>query len=98
MKLPVIVSPEAKSEWTDAADWYEARDPGRGRLFSDAIDHALNLIGESPELFAPAFEDIRRCPISEYPYVIYYTVEANHVLITSVFHTRRDPKHWRKRT
>lgn len=97
MKLPVIVSPEARQEWKDAADWYESRETGRGRLFSKMVQERLDYVAQWPCLHAPVYQDIRHVNLRGYPYAIYYSVESDHIHVISVFHHRRDPKEWQER-
>jgi plasmid stabilization system protein ParE len=47
----LVVEPEADEELSEAADWYERRNPAACAAFVRAIDRALRLIEEYPEQY-----------------------------------------------
>lgn len=48
MTIPIRFEPEADNELVAAFDWYEARRPGLGQDFVDAVDDALARLVELP--------------------------------------------------
>ena len=98
MSLPVVLRPEARAEFDDAFDWYEQRQPGLGVDFVAQIQEVLEQISASPELYAQIFQDVRRAVVRRFPYLVFYKVEPQQVVVLAVFHTRRDPKIWQART
>jgi toxin ParE1/3/4 len=52
---------KALAELQSAAEYYEARQPGLGNRFVDAVAEALDRIARDPFAWAPADEDVRRC-------------------------------------
>lgn len=51
-----------------------------------------------PESYAVVYRDIRRAVMQRFPYAVYYRVVSSRVIITAIFHGRRDPKSWQVRT
>ncbi len=97
MSLPLILLDEARAEFDDSHDWYEARQTGLGARFDAAVNGVLALIEKSPRRFPVVYKDVRRAIVPVFPFRIYYAVEAGHILVTSVFHTSRDPAIWQGR-
>jgi hypothetical protein len=83
MALRVVIRTAARLDLVTAAEWYEDREPGSAlplELF-DEFDEVLALISEHPEAF-PLFEGpIRRAILKQFPYGIYYVVEAEQIVV-----------------
>ena len=97
MSLPVTLRRLAQAEFDDAADWYDARSPGRGAAFTLAVRQVTAGIGVSPQSFAAVHGDIREALVPGYPYAVYYRPDAAEVVVLAVFHTARDPSGWQSR-
>jgi plasmid stabilization system protein ParE len=98
VSLPVIVRPEARSEYDEAFDWFEARRPGDGVRFATAIQDVFDRIAANPRVHAAVYGTVRKAVVSRYHYYcVYYREHANHVEVLSVFHTSRDPSIWQGR-
>ena len=90
--------PEARSEYREAAEFYETSRPGLGALFSLEIEATIERILESPKRWRVIEQDVRRCLSHTFPYGILYTIEADDsVLILAVMHLHRRPGYWRRR-
>ncbi|MFN6273682.1 MAG: type II toxin-antitoxin system RelE/ParE family toxin [Microcystis sp.] len=98
MKYVLVFRPEVRDDLRDAYDWYESQQAGLGDEFIDCVDDLLNQIGMMPESYAIVYLDIRRAVIKRFPYAVYYRVISSRVVVTAIFHGRRDPKSWRLRT
>jgi hypothetical protein len=57
---------EAEEELSEAALWYEAKQPGLGVRFRDEIAHVVSRIAEDPTLWREREGGYRRvnCPVS----------------------------------
>ncbi|MDP1605654.1 MAG: type II toxin-antitoxin system RelE/ParE family toxin [Rhodocyclaceae bacterium] len=98
MSLGLIVQPEAELDIKDAHAWYEARSPGLGAQFLDAIDEALLLVSREPKIFQRVHRSVRRALIHRFPYGIFYTIEPNRIVVFAVMHTARHPAKWKQRS
>ncbi len=99
MTSPPLVHPEAISEVEETAAWYEARRPGLGLEFVAAVDHAFVSLTERPEQ-APVWKTPRpwrRLRLSRFPYVVFYKLEGDRVLVMAVAHAKRRPGYWTAR-
>jgi toxin ParE1/3/4 len=83
--------PDALAEYEEAARHYAACQAGLELRFIGAVEHAIHLILDAPNIWGIFEEDIRRCLTRIFPYAILYTVEPNHVLIIAVMHSHREP-------
>jgi plasmid stabilization system protein ParE len=54
-------------------------------------------IQANPELYGILHQEVRAAPMQRFPYVVYYRVEADQILIIAVQHGRRSPRAWQGR-
>ena len=90
--------PEVSEEVNEAYNWYEEQQPGIGDDFLACIEETLDRIGKMPESYAFVYRDVRRAIVRGFPYAVYYRVVSSQVIVTAIFHSRRDPKAWQART
>ncbi len=58
----------------------------------------LNRICQMLESYAVVYRDVRRAVVRRFPYAVYYRIVSSRVIVTAIFHSRRDPKSWQART
>ena len=97
MSLPLTFRAAAKSEFDEAASWYESQRSELGVSFIAEIDRVLEAIANQPTLFRIAKVDVRVALVSRFPYAVYYRVKPTRIVVIAVFHTSRDPKVWKSR-
>ena len=97
MRRLVHLLPDAERELEDAFWWYEGQRSGLGlelQLAFDAVVENLRRLPDGHELVALK---TRKALLRRLPYLVLYAVEAERILITAVFHGRRDPQRWSDR-
>ena len=94
--MKVIFSEQASAELKAAAFWYEEQCRGLGSEFVRTLDVALHKISRTPMLYAVALDEMRRCLLKKFPFGIFFSIETDHILIVSIFHSRRDIKKLKK--
>ena len=76
---------------------YEERRSGRGELFSNDLEHVLELLREFPRL-APVFaEPFHRLKLSRHPYAIFYEAAGNRVIVHAILSDRESDHFIRRR-
>ncbi|QSV56072.1 MAG: type II toxin-antitoxin system RelE/ParE family toxin [Dolichospermum sp. UKL201] len=98
MNYVLVLRPEVREELDDAYNWYQSQQTGLGDEFLDCVDNMLNRICQMPESYAIVYLDVRRTVVRRFPYAIYYRIVSSRVIVTAIFHSRRDPKSWQTRT
>jgi len=88
---------EAKTEFLDAIQWYEAKRVGLGARFKAEVDRLLTRIQTSPQQFPEIEPGYRRAFVHSFPYGIFFAVEEREIVVLAVLHHRRDPKVWKRR-
>lgn len=97
MTRTLALRQEALSDLADAASWYDGQRPGLGRDFVTEAREAFQLIVERPAQFRAVGKAVRRAQLSRFPYVVYFLVNSEEILILAVVHKRRHPDTWKRR-
>ena len=97
MSLPVIYLPEARDDVDVAFADYERQLAGLGDRFLEAVRDQVTRIQASPALYGLVHPDVRAAPIRRFPYVVYYRVEGDNIVVLAVQHGRRSPGVWQGR-
>jgi plasmid stabilization system protein ParE len=85
------------AEFIAAGLYYNKQVPGLGDAFADEIEATVAKVVAAPRTWRVVEDDVRRYLLSRFPYGIYYTIEAEVVVIWAVKHLRRDPDYWQER-
>ena len=96
MKRTLRVLPEAAAELQSAAMWYEEKRPGLGVEFVAIVDQALQSVLEHPEacpLWRPD-RPYRKHPLKRFPYVVFFRIDSETVVIVAAAHAKRRPGYW----
>lgn len=92
----VRYSRRAQSDLVDILDYIEARSPIGARNVKLAIKRTIETISENPNVGHPTGHAATRgLPIGRYPYLVYWTVEADEIWIVHLRHGARRP--WKLR-
>jgi len=97
MTLRIVFRRAAKSEFEDAAVWYEAQRPGLGEEFTIEIEQALTRAAAAPERYPVVFGDVRRTVARRFPFSVYFRTRTDAMVVIAVFHGRRNPVIWQRR-
>jgi plasmid stabilization system protein ParE len=96
---PVRLGPEVVAELADAAEWYEAREPGLGDRLLGEVERMLPRLGTRPKAFplvqdtAPDLE-VRRALLPYFPFGLVFVELKAEVRIVAIAHAKRRPGFW----
>ncbi|HTT92191.1 MAG TPA: type II toxin-antitoxin system RelE/ParE family toxin [Acidimicrobiales bacterium] len=102
MSRLVLFGPDASTELSQAARWYEQRRAGLGVRFLVAVDVAVRSAVHWPQSGAPVRGvreelQLRRLRVDRFPYHLVYLVADDVIHVLAVAHDRRRPGYWRSR-
>jgi toxin ParE1/3/4 len=95
--MRVKLAPEAAEEMLDTAAWYDRREAGLGQKFITACDESFEHILHDPERHLNVGKGFRRYLMPRFPFVVYYEVKGDVLIVWAVFHGARNPDGWRQR-
>ena len=96
MKRTLRVLLDAEAELQSAAVWYEEKRRGLGIEFVAVVDRAFQSVLENPEACPVwrADRPYRKGFLRHFPYVVFFSIEAETVEIVAVAHAKRNPGYW----
>ena len=93
MTREILFEPEARMEFDEAIDWYDAQNPGLGDRFEAEINATLDRIVKNPERFRPVSRNLRIARVKVFnKYAVYFRVEPTYIGVVAVFHGSRNPE------
>ena len=96
-QLTIHYHPDAVTDMTEAALFYEDRQAGLGERLLNAIEEAFEVISTHPTLWRADERGRRKYRIKRFPYLMIYKVTSQTIVILAIAHTSRKPGYWKER-
>jgi len=93
----LVAEPRVYFDVAATYQWYENEQPGLGLEFLDQLRAVYDRIAAGPFQYQDLRSGIRRALLRRFPYVVYFAVEADVVIVLAVLHASRDPAEWQRR-
>ena len=97
MSYRLVVRPGAKRDILAVARWYETQRAGLGHELVAEIDATMTRIAQNPSQYRVVYRGARRAIVRRFPYVVFFGIEHEDVVVLCVIHLHRDPGEWKKR-
>ena len=99
MNRRLIIRPEAEVDITDAALWYDEREPGLGRELISEVQSAIARALTNPESFTRVRLNpvVRRVLTRRFPYRVFFIVRTDAIVIFAVIHAAQHDQVWKHR-
>ncbi|HUF17500.1 MAG TPA: type II toxin-antitoxin system RelE/ParE family toxin [Thermoanaerobaculia bacterium] len=94
MNFPVRFKASGARDVERAFGWYEAQRKGLGSQFREELNIVLDLIAANPESSPIVRTRIRRAVLRRFPYLVFYLVERQQIVVLACLHASRDPTRW----
>ena len=98
MTYKLTVRREAEFDIDEQYTAYEDKRVGLGHDFVLCIEEALDKLIRNPLIYRKFHQDLRRISVRRFPYRVMYFVDGQKIIVTAVFHVRKDPSSWNSRT
>lgn len=92
MKYEIQVRRAAELDIAEAQVWYETQQTGLGADFRSEISQVFARLTETPLIYQIVHRDIHRAVVHRFPYLIWYRVAADTVIVLACTYAGRDPK------
>jgi len=96
--LRLVVRPLAEQDLVETQRWYEEQRPGLGDEFRLTVDRLVGRIIERPQLYPEVYRSVRRAVVRRFPYLLYYVVTSDAIVLLACLHGKRDSALLRSRT
>lgn len=92
MAFKVIVSPVAKSNVIEAASYYKKEVSNKvAQKFVEDYEQTIQRIRQNP-YFQIYYKDFRGLTMRKFPYIVFYQVAGDTILVKAVFNGLQDTK------
>ncbi len=93
MTLRLVWLPIAQTEATEATRYYREINQHLGDSFVERIDRSLRMAIEHPEAWPLVVGDgfVRKAVLTQFPYLVFYQVHADELVVLGVVHCSRRP-------
>lgn len=92
MSHEVQVRRAAELDIAKAQVWYETQQTGLGAEFRSEISQVIDRLAATPLIYQIVHRDIRRAIVRRFPYLVWYRVAAEMVIVLACTYAGRDPE------
>ena len=97
MNYKLVLGSEAIRDLKQAVYWYEDQRSGLGDRFAGTVRGTMRRITERPHRYTAIQGDVRRVKVGRWPYLVFYRIRGDLVVVLAILHGRRNPTIWRER-
>ena len=97
MRFTIRIIPAAARDAEAAAQWYDRERTGLGRRFLAEVKRVSKRIREAPLQLPLVDEGVRRALLRTFPYAMFFSIDANVIVVVAIVHLHRRPDSWRER-
>lgn len=92
MSYEVQVRRAAEVDIAEAQVWYETQKTGLGVEFRSEVSGVIDRLAATPLIYQFVHRDIRRAIVRRFPYLIWYRVAAETVIVLACTYAGGDPE------
>jgi plasmid stabilization system protein ParE len=95
MPYQIIFRERAKKEYAQSVAWYIERSVQAAENFVAQVKATISAIQLQPDFYRTTYKKFREAKTKKYPYSIIYflDIDKQQIIITSIFHQKRNPLH-----
>lgn len=92
MSYEVQVRRAAELDMAEAQVWYETQQTGLGAEFRSEISRVIDRLATTPLIYQIVHRDVRRAIVRRFPYLVWYRVATEKVIVLACTYAGRDPE------
>jgi len=92
LSYEVQVRRAAELDIAEAQGWYETQQTGLGAQFRSEVSRVIDRLAGAPLIYQVVHRDIRRAIVRRFPYLVWYRVAAETVIVLACTYAGRDPE------
>jgi toxin ParE1/3/4 len=89
---------EAELDIDSQFRYYERVRVGLGHDYLLCVEEAIVKIQRHPLIYKKIYKNLRRLSVRRYPHMVYFFIKDRTIVVTAVFHVRKNPSYWDDRT
>ena len=94
MSYTISYQERALHEYESATEWYRLHSENAAVNFEIAVKEKIDILRSQPASYKKTYKLFHEVSFKKYPYSIVYLIDEkeNQVIISSIFHHKRNPK------
>lgn len=92
MSYEVQIRRAAELDIAEAQLWYESQRSGLGGEFYAEVSRVIDRLAVAPLIYQIGYQDVRRAMVHRFPYLIWFRVLGEVVVVLACTHTRQDSR------
>jgi len=92
LSCEVQVRRAAELDIAESQVWYETKQTGLGAEFRSEVSRVIDRLAATPLIYQIVHRDIRRALVHRFPYLIWYRVVGEMVVVLACTYAGRDPE------
>ncbi len=94
VKYTISYEPLVEKDLKESITYYNSRQKGLGSRFHSEYLFFIEAIKKNPLIFQTRYNDIHVAPLKSFPFLIFYIVIKNEIVILSVLLMAKDSERW----
>src|SRR5215211_106256 len=93
MNYSVAYQPRAIADYEQAVAWYKEKSKQASENFEAAVEERIDVLRADPHRYRKTYKQFHEVAVKKYPYSVVYLIneKAKQVVISSIYHHRRNP-------
>ncbi len=93
----LVTERDVDDDVVSAFEWYESERSGLGSEFLAELSATYRRIRATPLGYQRLWGHVRHARLRRFPYIVYFVIEDDVIVVFAVLHGRRDPAIWQQR-
>ena len=92
----IVILPLAKEDISRIAKWYNKRQKGLGKRFTQEVRKKMAHVRRNPENIVVRYRNVQTAIVKVFPYMIHFTVDeaTKTITVLAVFAMSQSPQKW----
>ena len=90
--MKIIIRISAERDIQEVFEYYESARAGLGDDFLNDLALTFNYLSQFPKAFKPAYKKFRIVSLSRFPYLVYFRVVRQQIIIQKIGHAHRSKR------
>jgi len=86
--------PQVETDLKSAVFYYNDQQKGLGKRFYTEYIAYLKHIKQNPHKFQIRYLNVHIAPLKVFPFLVFYMVDENEIIILTVLHSSQNPDNW----
>lgn len=93
--MDIIIRVSAEKDIQEIYNWYETQLSGLVEKFIQDFQSTIPYLNNYPKIFRFKYKNFRTIPLSGFPYLIYFRIQKQSIIIQKTGHSHRNKRNFK---